>query len=85
VSLRAAWWRLSGASPAQAARACAGGPDQAASYAVDHARLGVTYAVEGLFLPVGDGLLQLEVSTPRAKRPYVRDLFAAWTRMIAGE
>lgn len=88
VSLRAAWWRSPGASPMQAARACAGRrgpPETAPSYALDHARLGITYSIAGLFLPVGEGILQLEVSTPRSKQPYVRDLLAAWLEANAGE
>ena len=87
VSLRAAWWRSARVGPAQAARACTGRPlpDDAGSYTLDRARLGVTYSVAGLFLPAGEGILQLEVSTPRAKQPYVRDLFAAWVKAISGE
>jgi hypothetical protein len=87
VSFRAAWWRAPGASPAQAARACAGGrgPEDATSYTLDRALLGITYAVEGVFLPAGDGLLQIEASTPAEKQPFVRELFAAWARAVAGE
>jgi hypothetical protein len=30
-------------------------------------------------------MLQLEMVAPLAKQPYVRDLFAAWTRAVAGQ
>ena len=39
---------------------------------------GVPYAVEGAFFPVAEGLLQLEVEVPRAKRAFVNELFARW-------
>ena len=87
VSLRAAWWPASrGQSPEQALAAC-GLPRDAerpATYALRSARLGVTYAIEGVFVAAGEGLLQLEMMAPVAKEPYVRDLFAAWTRAVAG-
>lgn len=87
VSLRAAWWRSSGAGPEQARAACT--PSNAAagsaSYALRRTRLGVTYAVEGVFLPAGDSLLQLEVETPDSKQSFLRDLFAAWTKAVPGE
>jgi hypothetical protein len=87
VSLRAAWWRGAGGSAAAAAANCRGGrPSKVpAAYAGEHARLGVSYSVAGLFVPAGEGLLQLETWTPRAKEPHVRDLFAAWIKALVGE
>jgi hypothetical protein len=82
VALRVAWWRQSGATLAQAAKACSGrrASDDSASYALQRTRLGVAYAVEGVFVPTGEGLLQLEASAPRAKASHLHDLFAAWTK-----
>ena len=88
VSLRAGWWPTSyGQSPEHALAAC-GLPrdgDRPTSYALRSTRLGVTYAIAGVFVAAGEGLLQLEMVAPVAKQPYVRDLFAAWTRAVAGE
>ena len=87
VSLRAAWWPTSrGRSPEQTLAAC-GLPrdaERTASYGLRSERLGVTYAIEGVFVAAGEGRLQLEMTAPVAKEPYVRDLFAAWTRAISG-
>ena len=86
VSLRAAWWAASrGHVPAEAASAC-GPPREAArpeSYALRSERFGITYAVAGTFIAVGDGLLQLEMRAPVAKEAFVRDLYAAWVRALA--
>ena len=88
VSLRAGWWPTSsGQSPEHALAAC-GLPrdgDRPTSYALRSTRLGVTYAIAGVFVAAGEGLLQLEMIAPVAKQPYVRDLFAAWTRAVGGE
>jgi hypothetical protein len=87
VSLRAGWWTAAdGRTPEQALAAC-GLPraaERPASYALRSTRLGVTYAVTGVFVTAGEGLLQLEMVVPVAKEPYLRDLFAAWTRTVAG-
>lgn len=86
VALRGAWWRATGATAAQAATACTGrkGAEESATYTMNRTRLGVTYAVQGLFVRTGEGLLQLEAWAPRAKAGHVRDLFAAWTRAVEG-
>ncbi len=88
VSLRAGWWPTSyGQSPEHALAAC-GLPRDAerpAHYALRSERLGVTYAIAGMFVAAGEGMLQLEMIAPVAKQPYVRDLFAAWTRAVGGE
>lgn len=88
VSLRAGWWTASyGQSAEQALTACGLPPDaqRRASYALRSTRLGVTYAVSGVFVPAGEGLLQLEMVAPVAKQPFVRDLFAAWVGAVRGE
>jgi S1-C subfamily serine protease len=82
VSFRAGW-RSSGPTHGEAAAACAGGAQAAAGeYARRHEWLGVTYEVHGVFVPRGDGLLQLEVEAPPAKVGFVRDLFAAWVKAL---
>jgi S1-C subfamily serine protease len=82
VVLRGAWWRQTGATATQAATACTGRvrSEESASYTLERTRLGVTYAVEGLFLRVGEGLLQLEASAPKAKAAHMHELFEAWAR-----
>jgi hypothetical protein len=87
VALRAGWWAAAnGQDPEQALAACGlqRDPDRPASYALRSTRLGLTYAVAGTFVAAGDGLLQLEMVAPVAKQPFVRDLFAAWARAVAG-
>jgi S1-C subfamily serine protease len=87
VSLRAGWWTAAYGQSAEQALAACGLPRHAerpASYALRSTRLGVTYAVAGVFVTAGEGLLQLEMVAPLAKEPYVRDLFAAWTLAVAG-
>jgi hypothetical protein len=88
IGLRAGWWSASyGQSAEQALTACGLPPDaqRPASYALRSTRLGVTYAVTGVFLVAGEGLLQLEMVAPLAKQPFVRDLFSAWVREISGQ
>jgi hypothetical protein len=88
VSLRAGWWTASyGQSAEQALTACGLPPDarQPASYTLRSTRLGVTYAVTGVFVAAGEGLLQLEMVAPLAKQPFVRDLYAAWIRGMAAQ
>jgi hypothetical protein len=84
ISLTAAWWRLPVAGLERALASCPGPrpPDAPASYAGQSSRLGVTYAVQGVFLPAGGGLLQLETESPVSKEASVRDIFATWMRTI---
>jgi S1-C subfamily serine protease len=82
VSFRASWWASWDASPEAAAATCSRqrGARGAASYLHEFETLGgVAYSVEGSFVRVGAGLLQLEVEAPRAKRAFVSDLFLRWS------
>jgi len=81
VSLQASWWRGAALAPEAAAAARSGrrGSLGPASYAVTSDRLGVPYAVEGVFLSAGGGLLQLEIAAPVAKPP-VPELLSAWVK-----
>jgi hypothetical protein len=88
VALRAGWWaNANGRDPEQALAACGlqRDPDRPASYALRSTRLGISYAITGAFVAAGDGLLQLEMVAPVAKRPFVRDLFTGWVRSVKGE
>jgi hypothetical protein len=73
VVCRALWWQTAGASPEQAAR----------SYRLRENRLGVVYEVDGTFLPLGGGLLQLEVQAPEAKSRFVESVLPAWREAVA--
>jgi S1-C subfamily serine protease len=77
VSLRAAWFR-SAPPPVEAARSCSRRPGLfgEASYAYALEWLGVAYQVSGIFAEVEEGLLQLEVVSPREKEGFVRELAA---------
>jgi len=85
VSVRATWWRGAGLDAEQAAAACAGrrGPLGTTSYALRDERLGVTYSVQGVFLPRVDGLLRLEVESPTGKQALLADLFQAWVKALS--
>jgi hypothetical protein len=77
VSLRAAWFR-SAPPPVEAARSCSRRPGVfgEASYAYGVEWLGVAYQVKGVFAEVEEGLLQLEVVSPREKESFVREVAA---------
>ncbi len=82
VSFRVSWWRSRRVTPEDAAttRSAQRGSRGPGWYAISGDRLGVSYSVEGVFLALGDGLFQLEVVSPSAKRPFLQDLFAAWVK-----
>lgn len=82
VSLRAAFWPMRAETPERAASACSArrGDGGASSYTFGTDWLGLSYTVQGSFMAVGDGLLQLELVSPATKRTYLRELFAAWVR-----
>jgi hypothetical protein len=85
VACRALWWEATGVTPERAAAARAGersrptraDPAAAGTYRLREQRLGVAYEVDGAFLRAGAGLLQLEVSAPAAKAPFVAGLLPA--------
>lgn len=79
VSFRVAWWDRS-RDPSSAAAACAGRPPPPGSgeYGYRVEWLGVTYVMNGAFVPRGEGTLQLEVISPVDKAGFIRALGAAW-------
>ena len=82
VSLRSAWWSRRDDTPAAAAAGCSkrGGGLGENSYMFNADWLGVPYAVRGSFVPIGEGLLQLEVVAPAETAVTLNEIFAAWVR-----
>ena len=82
VSLRAAWWPTRKDTPETAASSCSNrhGSLGETSYTFGADWLGIPYTVQGSFVSVGEGLLQLEVVAPAEKAGYLTGLFAAWVR-----
>ncbi len=85
VSVRAMWWRDAGSDPELVAAACGWprGALGAASYVLRRDQLGVAYAVQGMFVSRGDGLLRLEIESPAPKQPFLADLFPAWVKALS--
>jgi hypothetical protein len=83
VSFRLAWWQNAGVDADKAALACSPSqePSGDASYASRHDWLGMEYANAGAFVPVGEGLIQLEVVTPVEKLTFVQNLFKDWVEV----
>jgi hypothetical protein len=82
VSLGLSWWESPAVGAREAAAACSlnAGRFGATSYLYSTMWFGVSYAVEGLFIPVGEGLLQIEIATPVGKRAYMYPAFKDWVR-----
>jgi hypothetical protein len=82
VSFGLSWWESPAVAAREAASACSlsAGRFGATSYLYSTMWLGVSYAVEGLFIPVGEGLLQIEIATPVGKRAYMYPAFKDWVR-----
>jgi S1-C subfamily serine protease len=83
VVLRAAIWSGSDVLPDAAASACSAvrGPQGASSYASRAQWLGVSYAIEGVFVRTGPRqLMQLEVVSPDRKSAFARALLAEWIK-----
>jgi len=81
--LRAAAWPDGSVDPASAAAACSSrrGPLGDASYSMRDNWLGVTYAVEGVFLRVGGRqVVQLEVLSTVEQSARAKDLLDAWVK-----
>ena len=76
VSLRAYWH----AGSDVAARTCSRSRSGLGrgSYVRSEERFGVRFGAEGLFVPLGGGLLQLEVSAPEEKLGFLAALAGAW-------
>ncbi len=82
VSLRAAWWPTRNDTPETAASSCSNrrGSLGETSYTFGEDWLGIPYTVQGSFVSVGDGLLQLEVVAPAEKAGHLTEIFSAWVR-----
>ena len=82
VSLRAAWWPTRKDTPETAASSCSNrrGSLGETSYTFGADWLGIPYTVQGSFVSVGEGLLQLEVVAPAEKAGHLAEIFSAWVR-----
>jgi hypothetical protein len=80
VSFRAAFWPARSDTAERAAASCSArrGDGGAATYAFVTDWLGLSYAVQGSFIAVGNGLVQLELVAPVTKRMYLQDFFEDW-------
>ncbi|MGH9333304.1 MAG: hypothetical protein ACRD21_06080, partial [Vicinamibacteria bacterium] len=85
VSLRSGYWQRGSRTAESAARACGERPGThgASSYRYGLEYLGVGYAVEGAFMEMGDGLLQLEVVAPVETSGFLAELTRAWIEQRA--
>jgi S1-C subfamily serine protease len=79
IALRVAVWSAGDVLPDAAASACSAvrGPQGGASYTSGGEWLGVSYVVEGIFIPIGPRqVMQLEVMSPNQKRAFAHTLLA---------
>ena len=83
VSLRVAIWPRN-VVPEETAAKCSPqrGSLGQASYATRADWLGVSYAIEGVFVRAGSQVLQLEVLGPDQRSAYTRALLSAWARRV---
>ena len=84
LALRAAVWDTEDVDPQKAAAACSSrrGTGGAAAYALRVEWLGVSYAIEGVFVRLGARrVVQLEVISPDQKSMSARALLAAWVKL----
>jgi len=85
LALRAAVWNAGTVVPEEAAAACSARRAAGASYASRADWLGVSYAIEGVFVQLGtQQVAQLEVIAPVQKGPLARALLAAWIKTVKG-
>lgn len=84
LALRRATWDDAAVSTQEAAVSCSSrrGSHGDSSYARRVDWLGVSYAIEGVFVHVGSRLVQLEVIGPERKAPLARALLSAWIKRI---
>jgi hypothetical protein len=84
IALRAAAWTSDEVSADKAASACGTrrGSIPGASYASSADWLGVSYAVEGVFIRVGTRLVQIEVLAPARKVAVARAILAAAAKAV---
>ena len=80
LALRRATWDSEAVSTQQAAASCSSrrGSYGESSYALRTDWLGVSYAIEGVFVRAGSRLIQLEVISPERKASLARALLADW-------
>jgi S1-C subfamily serine protease len=83
VALRVAVWPA-GVVPEEAASRCstARGSLGQPSYSMTTAWLGVSYAIEGVFVRAGSQVVQLEVLAPVQRSTYTRALLASWAKRV---
>jgi S1-C subfamily serine protease len=83
VALRVAIWPA-GVVPEEAASKCstARGSLGQPSYSMTTAWLGVSYAIEGVFVRAGSQVVQLEVLAPDQRSTYTRALLASWAKRV---
>jgi S1-C subfamily serine protease len=84
IALRAAAWTTDEVSPDKAASACGTrrGSLAGASYASSTDWLGVSYAVEGIFVRAGTRVVQLEVLAPARRVALTRAVLAAAAKAV---
>ena len=88
LALRAAVWDTEDVDPQKAAAACSSrrGAAGAASYALRVEWLGVSYAIEGVFVRLGARrVVQLEVISPDQKSLSARGLLTAWVKLVGSQ
>jgi S1-C subfamily serine protease len=83
VTLRVAIWPA-GVAPEEAASKCSTvrGSLGQPSYSMTTAWLGVSYAIEGVFVRAGSQVVQLEVLAPDQRSTYSRALLASWAKRV---
>ena len=85
LALRHGTWDAEAVSPQQAAASC---PSRRVAWRLSYARrtewLGVSYAIEGVFVRVGSRLHQMEAISPEGKAAVARALLADWIERMPG-
>jgi hypothetical protein len=86
LALRHGTWDAEAVSPQQAAASCSSrrGSFGDSSYARRTDWLGVSYAIEGVFVRVGTRLHQMEVISPVGRATVARALLADWIKRMPG-
>jgi len=82
VFARSAWWREAPLTAEEAAAACLSreSAEGQTRYTFSTQKLGMPLSIEGAFVRVEGGLVQIEVEAPPTKIGFVRDLFYAWVK-----
>jgi S1-C subfamily serine protease len=84
VAFRAAWYPASVDAARAAARACSPQPGSHGdnSYAARAAAWGIGYEVGGVFVPVRNGVWQVEMLVPEDKSRFVAPVFVEWLESL---